>query len=179
MRRWIAVAGLILSLAVVNFIIVSKEQLLLNGEEIYFALAPVDPRSLMQGDYMRLNYAITNDIYQAIKIREPQQPGMPKRDSDGVAVISVDKKNIAQFIRINDDSPLAANEWKITYRVRKNRLYFGVNSYFFQEGDAKIYEEARFAKYRVSKDSKNWLLASLHNQNLTLISGREKQQQTE
>ncbi|MDE8355606.1 GDYXXLXY domain-containing protein, partial [Klebsiella pneumoniae] len=46
--------GLVLALAVVNLAIVSCERLLAEGEVVLLELAPVDPRSLMQGDYMSL-----------------------------------------------------------------------------------------------------------------------------
>ena len=52
-------------LALVNFSIYQQEQQLANGDIVVFDLAPVDPRSLMQGDYMALNYQITNQIDQA------------------------------------------------------------------------------------------------------------------
>ncbi len=49
-------------LAVMNTAIWQKEQILAEGETVYLKLAPVDPRSLMQGDYMRLRYAIDNQL---------------------------------------------------------------------------------------------------------------------
>ena len=45
-------------LAVFNVAIYRNERLLASGETLYLELAPVDPRSLMQGDYMRLRYAV-------------------------------------------------------------------------------------------------------------------------
>ena len=48
--------GLLLVLLVANVGIWQKEQLIVKGDAIFVALEPVDPRSLMQGDYMRLNF---------------------------------------------------------------------------------------------------------------------------
>ena len=45
-----------------NHSIVAKEHIRANGERIYLELAPVDPHSLMQGDYMALRFAIARDI---------------------------------------------------------------------------------------------------------------------
>ena len=42
--------------------IVAKERIKTNGERIFLALAPVDPRSLMQGDYMALRFEIATHI---------------------------------------------------------------------------------------------------------------------
>ncbi|WP_319022245.1 GDYXXLXY domain-containing protein, partial [Proteus mirabilis] len=47
-----------LVLAFVNAAIWQKEALIGTGTTVYVELAPVDPRSLMQGDYMRLAFAL-------------------------------------------------------------------------------------------------------------------------
>ena len=62
--KWIIIL-LNLILLMVYFIhsIVKKEELLKDGQLVLFELAPVDPRSLMQGDYMTLRYKISEDIH--------------------------------------------------------------------------------------------------------------------
>ena len=55
-------ANLILVLLYINYSVQSKEKLLTNGKIVFFELAPVDPRSLMQGDYMLLRYKMLEDI---------------------------------------------------------------------------------------------------------------------
>src|SRR5690606_10833586 len=58
MARTVAclLAGLLLILAVVNVGIWQRERILATGRTVVLALAPVDPRSLMQGDYMALRF---------------------------------------------------------------------------------------------------------------------------
>ena len=51
-KWWIILINLILLLVYFNGSIISKEDLLKNGKLILLELAPVDPRSLKQGDYM-------------------------------------------------------------------------------------------------------------------------------
>ena len=65
MFRWTLLLGLVLVLAVVNGRILQTERQLREGELVYLQLAPVDPRSLMQGDYMALNFALANAIRRA------------------------------------------------------------------------------------------------------------------
>ncbi|MET0351671.1 MAG: GDYXXLXY domain-containing protein, partial [Rhizobacter sp.] len=48
----------VLALAVANVGIARKEALIAHGRTVLVELAPVDPRSLMQGDYMRLNFRL-------------------------------------------------------------------------------------------------------------------------
>ncbi len=81
MKRWTLIAwALTLALAAAG--IFGKERLLARGDTIYLRLAPVDPRSLMQGDYMALNFAI------GAAIRAARMDGFEQRD--GVAVIRLD-----------------------------------------------------------------------------------------
>ena len=60
MRRafmWLVIAGLALVLGLANYDIWQKQQVVNNGQQILLRLRPVDPRSLMQGDFMQLRYA--------------------------------------------------------------------------------------------------------------------------
>ncbi|HMT00386.1 MAG TPA: GDYXXLXY domain-containing protein, partial [Saprospiraceae bacterium] len=61
-KWWIILINLILLLVYFNGSIISKEDLLKNGKLILLELAPVDPRSLMQGDYMSLRYKISEGL---------------------------------------------------------------------------------------------------------------------
>src|SRR5690606_24984268 len=59
-------AGLVLVLLVVNGGIYQRERILADGQPVMLALAPVDPRSLMQGDYMALRFAAANQARQIL-----------------------------------------------------------------------------------------------------------------
>src|SRR5690606_14717090 len=39
--------------------VIQKERTIKEGELVLLELAPIDPRSLIQGDYMQLNYTIS------------------------------------------------------------------------------------------------------------------------
>ena len=68
MRRHLAVLLGLVILLLVNRAIWDKEQQLRDGRVVLLALAPVDPRSLMQGDYMRLRYAVETDALLQLEI---------------------------------------------------------------------------------------------------------------
>ena len=54
--------GALLVLGAVNGAIVGKERIRRDGELVFLALAPVDPRALMQGDYMALRFALVREL---------------------------------------------------------------------------------------------------------------------
>lgn len=135
-NRIILFCGLAI-LALLNYSIYEKEQLLANGRVVLLELAPVDPRSLMQGDYMALRFRLQTDV---------------DADRDGYIVVAPDEDGVAKFRRIDNGTPLAADELRLLFRVRGNQVKLGTNAFFFQEGDAQYYNTARYGEARVDKD---------------------------
>jgi len=141
MRRLIIVLGGVLILAAANFGIYQKEQLLAHGRTVLLELAPVDPRSLMQGDYMALQFRVAIDAFQSTN-----------RDSlrDGRVVLTLDDRGVGTFTRFDTGTPLGPGEVAMRYRVRNQEPKFATNAFFFQEGHAEYYAGARFGEFRVS-----------------------------
>ena len=65
--RYVASIALVAILCIVNWSIIVKEKHLAEGEISYLQLVPVDPRSLMQGDYMALRFAIADAVSRELK----------------------------------------------------------------------------------------------------------------
>lgn len=140
MRRAVAAAAAVAILGAVNWSIASREAILDSGKVVLLELAPVDPRSLMQGDYMALRYRIANDAFPGKTIA-----------ADGHLVVAVGADGVAKFARIDDGSALAPGEVRLRYRWRDG-LKFATNAYFFEEGTASRYSAARFGEFRVGGD---------------------------
>jgi len=143
MRKWIAIAAGIIVLALVNFTIYQREHLLRDGKVVLLELAPVDPRSLMQGDYMALNFAIANQAFPW---------NMRDKLTDGHLVVTLDANSVGKLRRFADGKPLAADELLLRYRVRNGQAKFATNAFFFQEGQGALYEKARYGEFRVAPD---------------------------
>jgi uncharacterized membrane-anchored protein len=134
--------------AVFNYAIYEKEQIKANGETVLLELAPVDPRSLVQGDYMRLRYAIErNQSYQAEKKR-------------GYMVVSLDSNKVATFSRFHNGEPLASNEKLLHFHNQYGNLRIVPDSFMFQEGHAKFYQTAKYGVFKFD-NSGNHLLVGL------------------
>ena len=151
MRSLIAAIACLVVLGVVNYSIAAKERLLAHGRTVYLELAPVDPRSLMQGDYMALRFRIADDARGALaRMKPPVQNRLPPHD--GRIVATLDGASVASFQRIDDGNPLAPNEIVLQYRVRNGEIKFATNAYFFEEGTAQRYEQARYGEFRLGAD---------------------------
>jgi len=155
--KWlIIVLNLLLLLGYFNYSVVKKEELLENGQLVLLELAPVDPRSLMQGDYMALRYKISEDLYYD-KIGK-----MSKR---GYCVVRIDSNGIADKVRFQEElTPLNDSEYLIKYKALDWRnINIGAGSFFFQEGYAQKYEQAKYGGIKIDKNG-NSLLIGLYDE---------------
>lgn len=150
--------NLVFILAFFAWSVYQKEQTLKNGKIVLLELAPVDPRSLFQGDYMRLDYAITRS--------ENHDSILPK----GYFIVVPDENGVAQKIRIQEKpEPLGKDELPLRYTVAKDMFVkIGADSYFFQEGTAESFDSARYGGLKI--DTKGvGILVGLYNKNFQLI----------
>ena len=168
--RALLLVGALIVLGGVNYSIFSKEDIKKNGELVYIDLAPMDPRSLMQGDYMALRFRIADDARPSMQ--RSDSPGargiFGRRDlatADGRIVAAVDQRSIASHRRLDDSRPLAADELLLRYRVREGAVKFATNAFFFQEGTGVRYERARYGEFRVAPDGE-LLLTGLRGKDL-------------
>nr|WP_163500871.1 GDYXXLXY domain-containing protein [Halomonas socia] len=163
-RRGLVVVATLLVLALVNWAIWAKERHLAEGEVVYLELAPVDPRSLMQGDYMALNFELANRI-RAARATQRSEGGEPLA-ANGHVIVQLDAQRIAAFQRLDaGEQALEDDEMRLRYRVRNGRVRFATDAFFFQEGHAERYEPARYGQFRVNERGEP-LLVSLHDAEL-------------
>lgn len=143
MRKLIAIVAGIAILLLANWSVYQRERLLSNGRVVLLELAPVDPRSLMQGDYMALRFKLVGEAFGRSPVKEA---------ADGRIVVSVGEHRVGSFVRRDAGDALAPGEARMRYRIRENRVKFATNAYFFQEGSASTYARARYGEFRVDAD---------------------------
>jgi uncharacterized membrane-anchored protein len=152
MRARVIFGGLALVVVALVVLVVRKEQVLAHGTPVLLELAPVDPRSLMQGDYMVLDYAVSRQVAQA-----GETPDEAPRD--GRLVLRLDEQGVGRFVREErPGTPLAPGELLLRYKARKGRVRLGAESFFFQEGHADRYAGAKYGELRVSGDGSSVLV---------------------
>lgn len=126
----------------------ASEKILIEGDLIKLELRPVDPRSLLQGDYVMLNYKI-HDVHIS-------ESGWNKK----VKVLLREKNGIYDYAgnyKVN-------NEWHKPYEEQpediiingkmlgSNSIIYGIESYFVEEGTGTYLELfAKHAYVRVGK----------------------------
>lgn len=158
MRKAVVIGSGLLLLALVNVGIWHKERLRETGSEVLLELAPVDPRSLMQGDYMVLRYRIAGQV------PAPQLEGT----RDGYLILGLDTHRVARLARISERPDPAPGEVALRFRVRQGRIRLAGEAFFFEEGAGRRYGEARYGAFRVGSDGEA-LLTGLHDKDYRLL----------
>ena len=110
-------------------------------------LTPVDPRSLLQGDYMTLNYDITDKASDFIynnrtyiydgenenevdEIRELRKLADAKR---AYIAVRLDENKVAKFVKITKEKTDEKDLLFIAYKTNGYDVNINVNSYLFQK----------------------------------------------
>ncbi|EKP0304922.1 GDYXXLXY domain-containing protein [Aeromonas veronii] len=138
-------------LAGINATVWRYEHAMSSGEVVLLRLAPVDPRSLMQGDYMRLNYEIARELTSR-DARATQNKG-----SDTL-VIRLDAHQVATLVADGKPDRLASDERLLQVHQSERQWQIGPDAYFFEEGTGGQYEAARYGEFRLQADGKTLLV---------------------
>lgn len=138
-------------LAGINATVWRYEYAMSSGEVVLLRLAPVDPRSLMQGDYMRLNYEIARDLTSR-DARANQDKGSDTQ------VIRLDAHQVATLVADGKPDRLASDERLLQVHQSERQWQIGPDAYFFEEGTGEQYETARYGEFRLQADGKTLLV---------------------
>lgn len=168
---WLVGVFVIALLGAVNYKVQQFEDVLATGKPVVLKIAPVDPRSLMQGDYMVLNYAILSEIQQSQVLSESNESlesnesidageanetiGIDESSPSGkkaYILVHLDKNHVATFCEEQSDIPTDFKH--CTPNVYLPIRYKGwlpelpSQDYFFAEGKGEHYAQAEYAEYR-------------------------------
>jgi uncharacterized membrane-anchored protein len=164
--KWLAMTTILLILVGTNININKKQQLIKNGEVLLFKLAPVDPRSLMQGDYMRLRFEIAGKIQSAM-YKENNKITIVKKNH-GKAIITKSENNIVKFIDLYKGQKLEKNQRLIPYKFRNGIIKFTTNAFYFEEGKASHFEQSEYGEFRISNDGE-MILVNMVDENFSIL----------
>lgn len=156
-RRHLIWGGAAIALLGVNTAIWQKEQLIREGEPVFIPLAPADPRSLMQGDFMTLAFQMppaTADTGAAPSWHDALPGGqrwqvVAVRDARGVATLQ--RYDLGQ-------GALAPGEFRIQLTRKPRGWTVVTDAWFFAEGEAQRWQVARFGEFRVDRQGRALLV---------------------
>ena len=189
MRNAVFVITTIIVFSAFNILIYKKEATLRSGKTVFLDLAPVDPRSLIQGDYMILRYRLSREIQTQLKVtnsgyvvlaesgEEVAKENVEARQGPS-AYLQKGAQKVRGLIplRIYDGKALKANEHLLKYYFRNNDVQISAgktDAYFFQEGHAERYDNARYGSIKLSISGEA-VLDKLYDENFNELQALKK-----
>lgn len=146
-NRWVIALIVLLQIAAMSLQIGKSEYLLSHGKLIKLQLQPLDPRSLIQGDYVRLRYTISEpEIYQVVE-------KMTFKGKITVVLAPSGTSDVYEFRReYHEGDQLAPDEIRLNgERAGYEGIKYGIENFFIPEGTGRTYEQnAKFAEVKVS-----------------------------
>lgn len=137
-ERAMLIVGVGFQLVVLIAMIVTPFMTLITGDTILLRVVPVDPRDLFRGDYVILSYEFSRFPPQGI-------PGLQSTDHQGQTVyVAIVPEEDGKHWRASQFSLQKPSTGKFLRGQIKgwNRIEFGIESYFVQEGEGLRYERA-------------------------------------
>ncbi len=121
-----------LQVAFITYVTFDKEQHLQYGQQMKLQLEPVDPRSLIQGDYVRLQYEIStiegmNEWGKAQVILRKDETGVHRF----VGVYSLNGKQ-------RDSDMYREGDVLVNGNIYGNTIIYGIETYFVPEKQEEI-----------------------------------------
>ena len=178
----------IISLAYVGTIVVRHERVAASEGTVFLQLAPVDPLSLLQGQYMNVEFMAERQLYE-------ESTQNIAKSGYNLAVIELDERNIGtvrEFIPPRPKlskkqelsstygtgefllfgvrlSPAGGNRKPQDAESRKYQISIDQQQFMFQENMEDLYRDAKYGYFRVASDG-SYQLIDLADENLTLLS---------
>jgi len=112
-------------LIICTFVFVN-EYTLKTGEKVFLETIPVDPRDLLRGDYVILNYKIS---------QLPPTYNFLENNKTIYIILKIDKNNIGSIDYISEKKP--KDKLFIKGQKNSNSIKYGIESYFVKEGTGK------------------------------------------
>lgn len=149
----------VLALAVVNVGIAGRERLIETGRPVFVKLAPVDPRSLVQGDFMRLNYELPGVGWTRWSGRGAEADREPLWGRRPLLAVTLDARGVVQSARMltqGEARPPGTQLLELTPKA--GGWTFVSDAWFFREGEASRWQPAKYGEFRVTPDGRGLLV---------------------
>ncbi|HWS02322.1 MAG TPA: GDYXXLXY domain-containing protein [Gammaproteobacteria bacterium] len=149
MRTLAIILAIVAQAAALGWVVLERETVLRSGSVVYLRTAPVDPRDVFRGDYVRLSYDI-NRISRALADATLRE----QKDREAVRVyasLAVDANGIASVTALRTQPPAeglylrgyTSHNWQLQASDQEIAVKFGIEKLFVEQGAGLAIEERR------------------------------------
>jgi uncharacterized membrane-anchored protein len=151
LRNKLILLAILFQFIVLGYMAGEREYIFRKGKIIYLRTAPLDPRDLFRGDFVRLNYEISTVSHKNI---DKKFKSKPFRKGDIVyAVLEEKPDKVAELLYVSDKKPDKGlfirgrihHRWwhRFSSSNRAVNIKYGIETYFVQQGKGKKIEKRR------------------------------------
>ncbi len=156
-KKLFIIIAILFQIISVASIAISKESILLSGKKITLQTAPVDPRDIFKGDYVKLKFSLSSIPFHQL-VQEIKKYGL-KKGQKVYLTITIDKYGLGQAEKLFLNPPehkvyltgYVTSHWPYkNYKpdseddCDKNKqpvsVKFGIEQYYVEQGKGKIIE---------------------------------------
>ena len=149
MKKSFIILAVILQLIVLAYMAGEREYILRNGKVIHLRTAPIDPRDMFRGDYVRLNYEISR--IPVNRIKGVDSVGELKKGDKIYVSLKEGPNGLYELVDAGLEKP--ANRMylagRLPYPYRTQRISnpisikYGIEAYFVEQGRGRAIEKHR------------------------------------
>jgi uncharacterized membrane-anchored protein len=145
MRMLAIIAAIVFQVGILAYMGGEREYVVRTGKIVYLRTAPVDPQDAFRGDYVHLDYDISNIPSEYMR---DGLKGKVKRGARIYTVLDVDENQIGQLRYATDKRP----DGELFIRGRFNSrwewssstpILYGIEAYFVEQGKGREMERLR------------------------------------
>ena len=149
MRKAFILAAVVLQVVVLAYMAGEREYILKKGQVIHLRTAPIDPRDLFRGDYVRLNYEISRMASDALTgVYNPEEV---KKGRKLFVLLQEGPYGLYQFAGARLQKPDAGlyltGRTRYPFRTLRpgNQIWlrYGIEAYFVEQGRGRDIEKRR------------------------------------
>ncbi len=158
MRRKLVILAIALQVIILAVMALEREYIVRYGTDVYLRTAPIDPRDIFRGDYVRLRYEISDiSIRQSQGTLADKETEKPK-GSKVYTVIALGEDGIAELKHITDSKPDDGIfiKGRFSYRWRPKvshnnafNIKYGIEAYFVEQGKGLEMEKKRGSRTEI------------------------------
>jgi uncharacterized membrane-anchored protein len=154
MKKPLVLLALLLQVAALAWMAINREWILANGQTVFLRTAPIDPRDIFRGDFVRLNYEISTlssneldaDLLSARESRRHKKVFVP---------LILNERGLASPLKATGVQPESGlylrgrvqYDWHLGKENRRHiQLKYGIEQYFTEQGKGLEMEKRRGAR---------------------------------
>ncbi|NUF12412.1 GDYXXLXY domain-containing protein [Acinetobacter oleivorans] len=152
MKKYFSLILTLTTILIFVGLVAKNEWHLHHSKSIFIELRPVDPRSILQGDYMALAYELNLQSLKALAGSESEALDQVIFNHSSVpAKVILDSQNrVVRTILDNNNSFVGQSLILKNPENRLQALYPASRSFLFAEGLAQCYQKAKYAEFKVN-----------------------------